>query len=107
MVNGGGREDGGEECVFPHYKFNLTNGSENLETMEYMKCGRVYHAAVETRGGSDGNIVRADPYSPGSATRHTRVRGGGVPKVVPARDKRAAGGKTRSWHDKKLREERR
>lgn len=30
--------------MFPHYKFNLTNGSENLETMEYMKCGRVYHA---------------------------------------------------------------
>lgn len=29
----------------PHYKFNLTNGSENLETMEYMKCGRVYHVA--------------------------------------------------------------
>lgn len=29
----------------PHYKFNLTNGSENLETMEYMKCGRVYHDA--------------------------------------------------------------
>ena len=26
-----------------HYKFNLTNGSENLETMECMKCGRVYH----------------------------------------------------------------
>lgn len=41
---GGGvmRGDGGG--VFPHYKFNLTNGSENLETMEYMKCGRVYHA---------------------------------------------------------------
>jgi len=36
-----GGEEGG---VFPHYKFNLTNGSENLETMEYMKCGRVYHA---------------------------------------------------------------
>lgn len=35
---------GGEGGVFPHYKFNLTNGSENLETMEYMKCGRVYHA---------------------------------------------------------------
>lgn len=49
----------------PHYKFNLTNGSENLETMEYMKCGRVYHdgrhGVVRT-----GNIVRADPYSPGT-----------------------------------------
>lgn len=31
--------------VFSHYKFNLTNGSENLETMEYMKCGHVYHAS--------------------------------------------------------------
>lgn len=40
MTRGEGREGG----VFPHYKFNLTNGSENLETMEYMKCGRVYHA---------------------------------------------------------------
>lgn len=88
---GGQGEDGREEnaqSVFPHYKFNLTNGSENLETMEYMKCGRVYHAAVETRGGPDGNIVRADPYSPGSATRRTRVRGRGVPRVVPARDRR-------------------
>lgn len=74
--------------MFPHYKFNLTNGSENLETMEYMKCGRVYHTAVETRGGSDGNIVRADPYSPGSATRHMRVQERGVPKVVPAWDGR-------------------
>lgn len=36
----GGRRGGGDG---PHYKFNLTNGSENLETMEYMKCGRVYH----------------------------------------------------------------
>lgn len=38
------RLDGGGK-VSPHYKFNLTNGSENLETMEYMKCGRVYHAS--------------------------------------------------------------
>lgn len=37
----GGRGGGGDGG--PHYKFNLTNGSENLETMEYMKCGRVYH----------------------------------------------------------------
>lgn len=37
--------------MFPHYKFNLTNGSENLETMEYMKCGRVYHA------GGDAGVV--------------------------------------------------
>lgn len=29
----------------PHYKFNLTNGSENLETMDYMKCGYIYHTA--------------------------------------------------------------
>lgn len=39
---------GGDEAARgggPHYKFNLTNGSENLETMEYMKCGRVYHDA--------------------------------------------------------------
>lgn len=50
---GGQGEDGREESaqsVFPHYKFNLTNGSENLETMEYMKCGRVYHAARWRRG---------------------------------------------------------
>lgn len=39
--------------MFPHYKFNLTNGSENLETMEYMKCGRVYHA-----GGGDAGWYR-------------------------------------------------
>lgn len=38
---GEGGRDGGDGG--PHYKFNLTNGSENLETMEYMKCGRVYH----------------------------------------------------------------
>lgn len=50
---GEGREKGrtwkrvrrGRGGVFPHYKFNLTNGSENLETMEYMKCGHVYHAS--------------------------------------------------------------
>lgn len=41
-----GRRGGGEwRGGGPHYKFNLTNGSENLETMEYMKCGRVYHDA--------------------------------------------------------------
>lgn len=39
-ARGRGREIGG-----PHYKFNLTNGSENLETMEYMKCGCIYHMA--------------------------------------------------------------
>lgn len=78
---GGGRVGegrGGEGGVFPHYKFNLTNGSENLETMEYMKCGRVYHVGGETRGGSDGNIVRADPYSPKARRREGRrgSRGG-------------------------------
>jgi hypothetical protein len=51
-VRGGGRGGGR-----PHYKFNLTNGSENLETMEYMRCGRVYHARP------DGNIVKADSAS--------------------------------------------
>lgn len=35
----------GSEMGAPHYKFNLTNGSENLETMEYMKCGCIYHMA--------------------------------------------------------------
>lgn len=49
-----GDSGGGGGGVFPHYKFNLTNGSENLETMEYMKCGRVYHAGG---GGGGGGVV--------------------------------------------------
>lgn len=64
--------EGGDEAARgggPHYKFNLTNGSENLETMEYMKCGRVYHDARH-RVGSTGNIVRADPYSPANVPEY-------------------------------------
>lgn len=63
---------GGDEAARgggPHYKFNLTNGSENLETMEYMKCGRVYHDARHGVG-STGNIVRADPYSPANVPEY-------------------------------------
>jgi len=61
--------------VFPHYKFNLTNGSENLETMEYMKCGRVYH------GRRDGDVGMA-PTAILSRPIHilrlpARARGGG------------------------------
>lgn len=66
------RRRGGDEAARgggPHYKFNLTNGSENLETMEYMKCGRVYHDARHGVG-STGNIVRADPYSPANVPEY-------------------------------------
>lgn len=99
--NGGG---GGEGRVFPHYKFNLTNGSENLETMEYMKCGRVYHA-----GGDAGWFRRQYCQGRSIFSESASARGpSGVEgaKVVPARDGAGwASGKTCSWHDKKPRVE--
>lgn len=67
-----------------------------------------YIMSVETRGGSDGNIVRADPYSPKARRREDRQgsKGRGGTKVVPARDGAGrASGKTCSWHDKKPRAE--
>lgn len=56
---------------------------------------------VEKRGGSDGNIVRADPYSPKARRREDRWGVEGA-KVVPAWNRAGrANGKTCSWHDKK------
>lgn len=99
--NGGG---GGEGRVFPHYKFNLTNGSENLETMEYMKCGRVYHASGDAgwfrRQYCQGRSIFSESAT---ARGPSGVEGA---KVVPARDGAGwASGKTCSWHDKKPRAE--
>lgn len=90
--------------MFPHYKFNLTNGSENLETMEYMKCGRVYHA-----GGDAGWFRRQ--YCQGRSIFSESAMARGLlgvegAKVVPARDRIGwASGKTCFWHDKKPRAE--
>lgn len=92
MWHGRGRERGGKRArvyVFPHYKFNLTNGSENLETMEYMKCGRVYHAD----GGDAGWYRRQycqgrSIFSESAAARGSsggQARRGKGAKVVPAR----------------------
>lgn len=96
--------------VFPHYKFNLTNGSENLETMEYMKCGRVYHAD----GGDAGWYRRQycqgrSIFSESAAARRegrrgSKARGKGA-RVVPRQDRAGESSKTCSWHDKKSRAE--
>lgn len=95
---GGGREgDGG-----PHYKFNLTNGSENLETMEYMKCGRVYH------DGRHGVVPAAILSGPIHILRE-RARGWGARGRVSTMEYRRKSdrkGKTHCWHDKKSRDTR-
>lgn len=111
--HGKGREREGKRVwvyVFPHYKFNLTNGSENLETMEYMKCGRVYHAD----GGDAGWYRRQycqgrSIFSESAAARGpSGVRQGGERgrKWFPPELGGRASGKTCSWHDKKSRAER-
>lgn len=75
--------------MFPHYKFNLTNGSENLETMEYMKCGRVYHASGDAgwfrRQYCQGRSIFSESAT---ARGPSGVEGA---KVVPARDGAEAG----------------
>lgn len=100
-ARGRGYGGGGKGGVFPHYKFNLTNGSENLETMEYMKCGRVYHA-----GGDAGWFRRQYCQGRSIFSESATARGpsrveGGESGSRPGR----ASGKTCSWHDKKPRAE--
>lgn len=98
----GDREQGrGESGVFPHYKFNLTNGSENLETMEYMKCGRVYHASGDAGWFRRQYCQGRSIFSESATARGPSGAGGS--KVVPVRD--GASDKTCSWHDKKPRAE--
>lgn len=94
---------GGGGGVFPHYKFNLTNGSENLETMEYMKCGRVYHA-----GGDVGWFRRQYCQGRSIFSESTTARGpsgleGGECGSLPPGMQ--ANCKTCFWHDKKSRAE--
>ena len=99
-----GEREGG---VFPHYKFNLTNGSENLETMEDMKCGRVYHASGDAGWFRRQYCQGRSIFSESATARGlSGVERGEEAKVVPARDGAEwANGKTCFWHDKKLRAE--
>lgn len=91
--------------MFPHYKFNLTNGSENLETMEYMKCGRVYH------GGRRGVVPTAILSGPihilrkRDDERATGGRGTESGSRSKCRGPGDANGKTCCRHDKKSRGE--
>lgn len=106
---GGQGEDGREasaRSVLPHYKFNLTNGSENLETMEYMKCGRVYHAVVETRGWSRRQYCQGRSIFSGKRNAAYAGAKGRSAESGPPPGTGAASGKTRCWHDKKSRAER-
>lgn len=93
-------DSGGGGGVFPHYKFNLTNGSENLETMEYMKCGRVYHA-----GGDVGWFRRQYCQGRSIFSESATARGPsgfeGERKWFPPGMR--ANCKTCFWHDKKSR----
>lgn len=97
----GGRGEGeGGGSSGPHYKFNLTNGSENLETMEYMKCGRVYH------DGRHGVVPAAILSGPIHILRE-RARGWGARGwTMGYRRKSDRKGKTHCWHDKKSRDTR-
>lgn len=97
---------GGRGRVFPHYKFNLTNGSENLETMEYMKCGRVYHAARRRRAGIVPTAILSGPiHILRQARRYDLATGGGEGEAERECRKWSGTGKTRRWHDKKSRAE--
>lgn len=93
------REGRGRESVCEYMCSRITNLILQMDPKTW-KQWNIWNAAayimpmVETRGGTDGNIVRADPYSP-KARRREGCRGSGKA------GKRGESGSRQSWADER------